>query len=195
MATVDVNKITNTLSDAVKLAANLSENVKEKKDMQHISDDSNNNQSNPNQQVQIHIGEQDSKKKEEPVVIHEKPETHIHKEFPDDRALSDKECDLALAKAKMENDYKNKELEYRQYRAEQERRDRIAKEELERKDREERRIREEKKAKIRGIIGAVLGVLGAAGLGYCIYSDARSNKSGAIMPATNIAINSEGTVE
>lgn len=195
MATVDVNKITNTLSDAVKLAANLSENAKEKKDMQHISDDSNNNQSNPNQQVQIHIGEQDSKKKEEPVVIHEKPETHIHKEFPDDRALSDKECDLALAKAKMENDYKNKELEYKQYRAEQERRDRIAREELERKDREERRIKEEKKAKIRGIIGAVLGVLGAAGLGYCIYSDARSNKSGTIMPATNIAINSEGTVE
>lgn len=195
MATVDVNKITNTLSDAVKLAANLSENAKEKKDMQHISDDSNNNQSNPNQQVQIHIGEQDSKKKEEPVVIHEKPETHIHKEFPDDRALSDKECDLALAKAKMENDYKNKELEYRQYRAEQERRDRIAKEELERKDREERRIREEKKAKIRGIIGAVLGVLGAAGLGYCIYSDARANKSNMIMPSTNIAINSEGTVE
>ena len=195
MSKIDVNKVTNTLGDAIKLAANLSDSAKEKKEMSYITDDSNSTQTtNPNQQVQIHIGDQD-KKKEEPVVIHEKPETHIHKEFPDERALTDKECELALAKAKMENDYKNRELEYRQYKEDLDRRDRLNNEALKRKDKEEQRAKNERKEKIAGIVCAILGVLTTAGIGYAIYSDCHNQRLGTSSPKIDIAINGEGNVE
>ena len=195
MAAIDMNKVMDTLSDATKLAANLSENVKEKKDMQHISDDSNNSVQNPNQQVQIHIGDPEGKKKEEPVVIHEKPETHIHKEFPDERALTADECDLALKKAQMENDLKVREMEYRRQKEEMDRRDRLFREEQERKDREESRIRNDKKNKIRGIVGVVLGALGLAGLGYAIYADSRDQRNIQLAPPQVPSISAEGKVE
>lgn len=192
---ISVEKITETLGDAVKLAATLSEATKKDSNMQRLSDDSNNNQSNPNQQVQIHIGEQErnkDKEKEKPIIIHEKPETHIHKDFPDDRPLSDKECDLALEKAKMDNALKNKELEYKQYREEQERRDRRLREEVERKEKEAQRVKNEKKAKVRGIIASALGIIGAIGVGYSIYRD---NRNKGTDMANSTVINGEGKVE
>lgn len=191
MATIDMNKVMDTLSDATKLAANLSE----KKDSQRISDDSNSAVQNPNQQVQIHIGDQEGKKKEEPVIIHEKPETHIHKEFPDERALTPDECSLSLQKAKMEHEFKLREMEYRRQKEEIERRDRLAKEEQDRKDREERRIRNEKRNKIRGAVAAVLGVLAAAGLGYALYSDSHMPRQYRLDSTENPTIPAEGTVQ
>lgn len=193
-------KFSETLGDAMRLSANLSELVKGRNDdilRPRNSDDSNTAASNPNQQVQIHIGDPENKKKEEPVVIHEKPETHIHKEFPDERALSDKECELALAKAKMEQEYKIREMEYNQYKYDQERQDRLAREAQKRKDDEEKRIKNEKKAKVRRIIGAVVAIFGAGYLGYSVYRDHRNNGT-VQMDTTQTApnpISAEGTVE
>ena len=195
MAAIDVNKVMNTLSDATKLAANLSESAKEKKDMPHVSDDSNNSVQNPNQQVQIHIGDPEGKKKEEPVVIHEKLETHIHKEFPDDRALTADECSLSLKKAEMEHDFKLREMEMQRQREELDRRDRLAREEQERKDKEEARVRNEKKSKVRTAIAAVLAVISAVGIGYGIYADNRDQKRMQTDYAQTPTIPAEGNVE
>lgn len=193
--TVDVSKLTNTFSDAVKLAANLTEAAKERKNMESISDNSNNSTQNPNQQVQIHIGDQEKDKK--PVVIHEKPETHIHKDFPEGRSLTDKECELALAKAKMENERKLLEMDYQKAKYEQERRDRLLKEAQEREDKEKRRIKNEKRAKVRNVIAAIVGVLGAVGIGYSIYADNRDYRNRMANSQTSEApvISGEGSVE
>lgn len=190
-------KFSETFGDAIKLAANLSESVKDKKDISSYPDNNSISSTNPNQQVQIHIGENDSKKKEEPVIIHEKPETHIHKDFPDDRSMTDKECDLALEKAKMENNLKIEQLKFEQYKYDIERMDRLDREEKKRKDDIERRKRDEKKAKIRGIIGGVLAVLGAGYFGYSVYRGNRYYRTGAMDPqkTDSPVISTEGTVQ
>ena len=172
----NMQKITETLGDAVKLAANLSEVTKKEPKIQH--DDSNTNLSNPNQTVQIQISDPGKNTiQQKPSHIYHKPETHIHKEFPDNRALTDKECDLALEKAKMENDLKIKQMEYDAMCAEQNRRDRLAREAQDRKEREEKRIKNEKRQKIRAIIGGIVGVVTAALIGYGIYSDNRNQRN------------------
>ena len=176
MESTNVQKFTETLGDAVKLAANLSEVTKKENKMQHISDDSNNNQSNPNQTVQIQIADQNTKDIP-PKIIHHKPETHVHKEFPDNRALTDKECELSLEKAKMENTLKMKEMEFNSYRADQDRRDRLAREELDRKEKEARRLKEERKWKIKAIVGGIFGVVSAALVGYGIFTDYNSKRN------------------
>lgn len=192
---INMNKITETLGDAVKLAANLSDVSKK---MPHNSDDSNTNSttSNPNQTVQIQIADPTKEEQKKPVVIREKPQTHIHKEFPDNRALTDAECNLALKKAQMDNDLKIKVIEYRTYREEQDRADRLRKEDIERKEREERRIREEKKAKVRTIIGTVLAALGIGVVGYSIYADHKNGSAGkASIHITTTPVQGEGTIK
>lgn len=165
---INVNGVVDTLGDALKLAANLSESAKDYKP----NDNSNSAQTNPNQTVQIQMTPAPAKEEEKkPMVIREKPVTHIHKEFPDNRALTDAECNLALEKAKMENDIKRREMEYRQMMDEITRRDRLAKEEQERKDREERRIRNEKRSKRRAIVAGIFGAVIAGLTGYSMYKD------------------------
>ena len=162
---INVNGVVDTLGDALKLAANLSEAKKD-------ADGSSAAQSNPNQTVQIQMAPAPAEKEEKkPMVIREKPVTHIHKEFPDNRALTDAECNLALEKAKMENDIKRREMEYRQMMDEITRRDRLAKDEQERKDREERRIRNEKRSKRRAIVAGIFGAVIAGLTGYSMYKD------------------------
>ena len=160
---INVNGVVDTLGDALKLAANLSEAKKD-------TDNSSGSQSNPNQTVQIQMAPA-KEEENKPKVIREKPVTHIHKEFPDNRALTDAECNLALEKAKMENVMKRREMEYRQYTDDITRRDRLAKEEQERKDREERRIRNEKRSKRRAIVAGIFGAVIAGLTGYSMYKD------------------------
>lgn len=191
----NMQKITETLGDAMKLAANLSEATKNTKPV--VPDNSNN--SNPNQTVQIQIADpgKHEKEKEPPKVIHQKPVTHIHKDFPDSRALTDKECELALQKAKMANELEQQRMQYRQYQDELDRRERKEREEYERKQAEERRIRNEKKARIRGIIGACLAALGVGVVGYSVYTDNRDRRRMACAGGPNgqSTIKVEGTVE
>ncbi len=192
---INVNTIAETLGDAVKLAANLTESAKNVTKLPP-SDNSNNTQSNPNQTVQIQIA--DPSKKEEPkhTVVYKKPETHIHKDFPDNRALTDAECQLALKKAEMEWDLKMKQQEYDRERQDAERRDRLAREAQDRKIAEEKRIKEEKKAKIRGIVGGIFAALGVGLVGYSMYADHMDRKNGiANKSKLNVTISGEGKVE
>ena len=192
---INMGKITETLGDAVKLAANLSEATK-KDPMRNISDNSNNTQSNPNQTVQIQISDKEKETADKkPVIIREKPETHIHHDFPEGRALTDKECELSLKKAEMENRLKEKEMEYQSYREDQERHDRLIHEEQERKEREERRIRNEKRAKVRGIVVACLAALGIGVIGYSVYKDSKNGGGNATIHFSTNPVQGEGKVE
>lgn len=168
---IDVNGVVDTLGDALKLAANLSEAKKD-------TDNSSASLSNPNQTVQIQMTPMPKEEDQKPKIIREKPVTHIHKEFPDNRALTDAECNLALEKAKMENDIKRREMEYRQMRDDISRRDRLAKEEQERKDREERRIRNEKRSKRRAVVAGIFGAVIAGLTGYSMWKDYKSMENG-----------------
>lgn len=184
---MNMQKVMDTLGDSVKLAANLTEVTK----MGGLipSDNSNNNESNPSQTVQIQIADKDPSEKK-PTILREKHETHIHKEFPDNRSLTDAECDLALKKATMENELKKMEMEAKMKREELERADRLAKEERERKEKEERRIRNEKKSKVRSIIAACIAALGTVAVGYAIHRDNKNSAN-----SFNTPIKGEGKVE
>lgn len=174
---VNVNSVVDTLGDALKLATNLTDI---KKEGTRMSDDSNNTVANPNQTVQIQLANNDEKKTPpKPVIIREKPETHIHKDFPDERALTDKECELALAKAKMDNEYKMKKLEYEQYESDLWHKERAIKEAQERKDRLEREAKIEKRNKVRNIVWGIIGAVSTGLIGYGIYSDYKANQMNA----------------
>ena len=197
MANMDMSKFSDTLGDAMKLAANLSEATKKENKMDHITDNSTTQtQTNPNQTVQIQIADPNQPKPEKkPVIIREKPETHIHKEFPDDRALTDKECELALAKAKMNHELEIMRMDKKAYADELNRRDRLEREARELKEREERRKKQEKRQKIGAIIAGIFGVAAAAAVGYGIYSDNRNQRAGMANATTTPPIPGEGNVE
>lgn len=165
----NMGKVMDALCDVTKLATNLTEAGKEKK-MVHNSDDSNNNESNPNQNVQIHIGDTPKAGSEKKAyIIKEKPV--IHKEFPDNRALTDEECKVALEKARMEQELKYREMDFQRQRMEIERQDRLHQEEYIRKQDEQKQAQLEKRRKIRNIVGTVLGCLGIGCIGYGMYTD------------------------
>lgn len=195
------------LGNALKLAANLSDVVKMKPNVEPDNSNNANTQQNPNQTVQIKIGDSEKPKTVgnrcyiPAKVVRKQPETHIHKDFPDNRALTEAECNLALEKAKMENALKIQQMEYRKFMDEICRKDRLAKEEQERKDREERRKKNEKKAKVKAIIGGIFAVLGAGALGYAIWSDSKKGSCNCGTPKLTITatpmnpIHAEGDVE
>lgn len=195
----NVQKMAETFGDAIKLAANLS-GVK-RPEADRYSDDSNRaaQQSNPQQTVQIQLPESDKKPQMAiPTIIHDKAETHIHNEFPNDRALTDKECELSLEKAKLQHSLEVQRFEYRKFQDEVLRKDRLAREAQERKDKEEKILREEKKAKRRTIIGSIFAALGVGLVGYSMYQDHKNNQTQHMnqVPQTpHIPLQGEGTVE
>lgn len=191
MENINVNGVVDTLGDALKLAANLSE----KKDFKP-NDSSNNTYATPNQTVQIQLAS-DSNKEKEPPKPHkpQKPVVIVKKDFPDTRALTPEECSLALEREKMANNFKIQEFEYRKLMDDIARRDRLAREEREREEREKREKKAEKMAKVRAVIGCILGLTGAACVGYSIYKDNRSmNATGATGSFTK-PVSAEGSVK
>lgn len=168
MEKVNMNGVVDTLGDALKLAANLTDKANVKP-----NDSGNNTISTPNQTVQIQLASDNSKKELEPPVIRkpQKPVIIVKKDFPENRPLTPEECSLALEREKMANAYKIQEFEYRKLMDEIARRDRLAREERERKDKEEREKKAEKWRKIKTIIACVAGVLGAGAVGYSMYID------------------------
>ena len=178
---INVNGVVDTLGDALKLATNLTSS-----NLPHVSDESVTTVNKPNQTVQIQVKGDNEPKEHKPVIIREKKETHIHKDFPETRTLSDKECELAMEKIRLENALKVQEMEYQKQREEQERRDRTAREAQARQDRIVSEAKQEKRNKIRAIITAVMVAIGGVGVGYKIYTD-NKNKT------NNIVVN--GVVE
>ena len=154
---------TNVVSDALKTAANVTEFLnkrteKEKEDAALEATDNsytNTNTQPQHQVVQVQLGDPNAPKTPVvPPVVKKKKETHIHREFPEDRAMTDAECSLALEKAKMEHELKVKEMEYRKAKEEQDRKDRLEREARMREERErhekERKEQEERENKFLG---------------------------------------------
>lgn len=148
-----MGKTLDALGNVTKLAANLTE--KKETCLPRSSDDSNNT-SIGGQNIQIALGEKDSK----PPV-----EEHIHM-FPESRALTSEECELALKNSQMhyeleksKQDYeqkvKNREWEYRM--------------EQERKNDRKRRV-------VGWIAGAVSAIIGI-NAGVSIYRDYKLSKN------------------
>lgn len=120
------------------------------------------------------------KKDPKPITINE----HI---FPENRPLTEEECDMYLKKAQMEYDLKMSKQAYFEKATDRDWQHQI---EQEKKD--------ERKTKIRRVIGGLLVALGVSAVGYSIYSDYRDNKNSAVdsktLPEGN-TINAEGTVK
>ena len=151
-----VEKTLETLSNATKVAANLSE-VSKKPAGDNKSDSK---ASTGNQSVQVHIGDP-NKKTKEPRPI----EKHVHT-FPELRALTPEECELDLKKAQMEYDLVKTEQAYTQKASDREWQHKM---EVEKAN--------AKKRTVRRIIAGIVGVFGISCIGYSIWSDNRNNKN------------------
>lgn len=181
-----INNSMETVKNISKLAANVSGNSGNNGQQQKRSD--NLNQAH-NQTVEVKLGEPAEYTK--PLVLHEKKETHIHKPFPEGRALSDQECEIEKLRLENEHELKMKELNFRIAQEEYAREDRREREARERKDKEARRERERKFNRRLGIGLAAVGVVGLGCIGWDLYTNSRrntGNKLGIREPAGNTGI-------
>lgn len=175
---MDIN--TNMVNDTLRTMANVTDMLaksersigKVEKDKDLMNTDGSFNSTQPQHQVvQVQLGELGEKKPAVPPVppvVKKKKETHIHKEFPDDRALTDAECNLALEKAKMEHELAIKRMEYDAMMAENRRLDQLERERIQRElDEKHEKERKEKEQEENHFLGkAFKWVLGTGvGLG------------------------------
>lgn len=163
MENTTLEKTLDMANSVAKVAANLSEPRKDKKpDTYNHKDDNSNKAQTGSQSVIVAV---DKKKEPKPV------EKHIH-EFPETRALTSEECELALKKAQMEYELKRREQDILTKEADREWQHKL---EVEKKN--------ERKGLIRRIVACVLGAAAVGGVGYSIYTDYRDHKAGATVPA------------
>lgn len=163
---INTNAIVEGLNNVTKLAANMTAPKKEETKMDSKSSCGGNN-------INIKLG--DDEKKEPQKIVEE----HIH-EFPENRAMTDAECNLALKRADME--YRLKEERLRQD---------IINEEREYKMKQDKAERAAKRGKIRDIIGGICAVLGIGAVGYGVYKYYTTP----VQPAPVNAIPVTGTVD
>ncbi len=167
---LDSNAVNNgiqTMKNLTQVAANL---TKEHKPQQEKPKQENTNQPHT-QTVEVKVGEQTPASK--PIIVKEKPETHVHKYFPDNRELSDRECGVREMELKQEHEYKMRELDHRIMLDAQARQDRKEREERAEKDRERRRERDRRAMRNICIgVGAVC-VVAAGVAAYNLYTDSR----------------------
>ena len=201
------------LANISKVAANVTDPEKKKEKP------ANENLNQQHQQsVNVLVGEQE-KKPSVPIIVKEKPETHIHKRFPDNRALTKDECDLEVTRLKLEFEEAERERAYRKEMEEKymkERKEREEKYMKERKEREEKymkereekehaeRLRKEQERKqARKRRQAVAGGIGIGLIGLAVYSWMRYDRNGNLsdrkLPEPkaelNLTISGEGSVE
>jgi hypothetical protein len=171
-----------------KVAANLTENKKQSAPQNNPPKQDKTNTNQPHTQtVEVKVGDPD--RKEKPVVVHEKNETHVHKAYPDGRALSKDECEVEKIRINTAHENNKEEREY-QLTLERERRaERREREEYERGERE-RRLAEKKKSDRR--FWTIFGIFAAAsmvGIGYCLYTDYRTSRAAGLpVPEPKISV-------
>ena len=188
---MDVNvfgKALDAVNTVGKVAENLTSNKKQQAQNppQPKPEKSNTNQPHT-QTVEVKVGDPD--RKEKPVVVHEKNETHVHKAYPDGRALSKDECEVEKIRINTAFENNKEEREY-QLTLERERRaERREREEYERNERD-RRNAERKKSDRR--FWTVMGIFTAAavvGIGYCVYTDYRASRAAGLpVPEPKISV-------
>lgn len=168
MDTEFVGKCIDMASNVSKLAST----VAIKKENKQMEKQEEANMSQPhNQTVEVKVGNSDEAKK--PVILKEKTETHIHKVFPDNRELNEKECEIEKIRLENEHELKMKELEFRIQQEEENRRERREREEYARREREKRQESDKKFFRRMGI-GLGVGAVVLAGIAaYDIYTDPR----------------------
>ena len=206
---IDVNsniiqKGLETIANATKVAANVTEGNKKAKENkgQHQENRPNNNTNQPhNQTVEVKVG-QEHWPLPAPQIIEKKPETHIHKVFPDNRPLTPEECKLEELRIKLEQQNKEEDRKYRMMVEERAYRDRKEQLEYERKEREEEKKQMAKRRKVRYIIGGSIGVTLLGLIAADWYSSDRNSQVGRnsvqSLPAStesNVNIQAEGSVE
>lgn len=194
---MDANFLNNgmeTLNNISKLAANVSAKTQNKQ-AQPEKKDENMNQPH-NQTVEVKVGETGDIRK--PLILKEKTEQHIHKVFPDNRELNDRECEIEKLRLTQEHELKMKELEFRMKQEEQLRAERKEREEYARQEAARRREADRKFARR---IGIGLGCAAVVGLGlaaYDIYSGNRraaNNRVALGQPAGISLTAEEGSVQ
>lgn len=189
-----ITKGLDAVANLSKTAANVTDpEKKQKTDRRKYKEGDTNNQQHQ-QTVEVHVGE--AEKAPQPVVIREKPETHIHKRFPDNRALTKEECALEEIRVKLEFEESERERNFQREMDEKNRKERKEREEYERAE----RIRKEAERKRqRKIHSAIAGGIGLSLVGFALYSwtrDERSRRfsqSPALPAASEVKV--EGTVE
>lgn len=187
------NKALETMANTTKMVANMTDPENKIKKEVHKDGDTTNQQHQ--QTVEVHVGE--PKDPPQPMIIKEKPETHIHKRFPDNRALTKDECELEMQRVKLEFEENERERNFKREQYILERKERKEREEFERA---ERMRKEEERKKRRKIRHAVTGVVGIALLGlagYCLCSDSGriQNRRAALPDGGQGVISAEGAVE
>lgn len=186
-------KALDTITNITKTAANVTNPEKKKSEKHQYKEGDTTNQQHQ-QTVEVKVGDP-SGASVKPVIIKEKPETHIHKHFPDNRALTKDECDLEGVRIQLEYEDRTAERNFKremELRAQEERKEREAYE------REERRKKEEERRKQRKIRNAVAGAVGIGFLGflgYCLYSDSRDRGNSVHRLPASVTIKAEGNVE
>lgn len=191
-----MNKAIEMVANVAKTTANLTETEKkgkrEKNSWQNKGGDTNNQQHQ--QTVEVHVGEQ--KEQQKPMIIKEKPETHIHKHFPDNRALTKEECDLEQIRIKLDFEEKERERAFRREMNMIDRTDRKEREERERIERLRKEEEQKKRRKARNIAAGIIGTAMLGCLGYAFYTDFRDNQTrrNAALPEGSV-LNVEGKVE
>lgn len=167
-----------TVANLTKIAANLTEKTNRK---QTPPPEKRTPQPATNQTVEVKISEPNASKQDAP----KKTETHIHKEFPEGRALTSEECAVRMKMTEMEMEDREKEREFRRWLNESYINDRRNE-----RDYSRRRIEEKERRERRVGTGLLIagGLLTAAGVaGYIYYNRANSryaNPTGLGLPAS-----------
>ncbi len=185
------NKVAETAKNVSRIVANLTDKPAPKP-----AEKKQENMNQPHTQtVEVKVGgDAAGNASQKPTVIHEKKETHVHKTYPDQRALTEAECAVETLRIKNEHELRMREMDFRVMVEEYSRKDRKEREEYERKERERRRERERRFTRY-ACIG--LGVAGAAAIGYaaydfCTHSGLFKNRGLALQPGGAVA--AEGSV-
>ena len=187
-----INNGAETLKNLSKLAANLTTD-KPKQNLPQEKKTENMNQPHT-QTVEVKVGEQNPQPK--PTIIKEKSETHVHKVFPDQRELNDRECAVRELELKNDHEYKMAELRFRMDTEDQNRKERKEREERYEKERERRREKDRKFAR-NVCIG--MGAVFIVAAGVAIYdSYTHSGRAGCkrvAISAPEAPVTAEGTVK
>jgi len=191
-----------TMANVTKIASNVTE--KKKNEWKEPRNENNNfrggntTQQPHNQTVEVKVeaGNKDVAPEKQ------KPETHIHKVFPDNRPLTPEECKLEELWIKLEQQNKEEDRKYRMMVEERAYRDRKEQLEYERKEREEEKKQMAKRRKVCYIIGGSIGVALLVLIAADWYSSDRNSQAGRnsvqSLPAStesNVNIQAEGSVE
>ena len=192
MANINVNEVINTAKNVSQIAANLTkqhEKPQEKKE-------ENFNQPHT-QTVEVKVGEQNPASVKPMIIKEKQPVVHEHKVFPDNRELSQRECEVRELEVKQDHEYRMKALDYRMQMEEQARRDRKEREEKYEKERERRRERDRRVARTCGIVVGTACLCAVGYVAYSLYTDYHNPANRRVAISSTEAVNAvpaEGSV-